>query len=141
MYVPNHPKNKTIFKRPEISRTHRGRSETCRRGIAGHRATGMRGHGKHHLTSPGNTMLPDSGDPADAALHDTAWSEPAAFLSGDEAGQSKWQLIISKALIFIQGKSARAPHGPCTADVHGLRGWKRTIDSPAAVVFGAGRNA
>jgi hypothetical protein len=57
-------------------------------------------------------------------------------------------LIISKSLIFIQGKLPAA-HGIdiparqaafCTVYC-GFFGWKRTIASPAAVVFGAGRKA
>ncbi|WP_312511308.1 hypothetical protein [Massilia sp.] len=48
-------------------------------GLPGQRLHG--GHGKNHLAPPGNTMLPDSGDSADAALHDTASCRPAAFFS------------------------------------------------------------
>jgi hypothetical protein len=54
----------------------------CRRGFAGSSRDVHGGHGKNHFARPGNTMLPDAGDPAGAALHDTASSKPAAFLSG-----------------------------------------------------------
>ncbi|MDN4039740.1 hypothetical protein [Massilia sp. YIM B02443] len=53
----------------------------CRKGIAGSSRDVHGGHGKNHLAPPGNTLLPGSGDPADAALHDTASYRPAAFFS------------------------------------------------------------
>jgi hypothetical protein len=56
----------------------------------------------------------------------------------------KVSLIILKTLIFIQGKFpalSAAVQQKNSSFYSGRRGWKRTIDSPAAVTLGAGRKA
>jgi len=87
MYVPNHPKNKTIFKRPEIPRTNRGRSETCRKGLPAYLRKVHADKAGNRFADPGNTMLPGSGDSAGAALHDTALSHLPLFSANFELGE------------------------------------------------------
>jgi hypothetical protein len=68
MYVPNHPKNKNIFKRAQQFRERTVPAPTDRKGLAGSsREIALRNGGKPSRP-PGNTLLPGPGDSATAAI-------------------------------------------------------------------------
>ena len=87
---------------------------------------------------------------ADAALINFLFSQPFRLVLGvlsaqgekividyTQTGNFYSRKIVPIARLFRARRHLLLLQG----GVHGLRGWKRTIDSPAAVVFGTGRNA